>query len=116
MKPKIKLINNTIKESDIVIIDLNTTPVFEADQIITQLKDNFNVNTTIIILSNLMTWFNTPLKKEKENENSDDQVQSDIEDKDKADDVNTLLKELYGESIDFDQDKVKWIIQNIKKT
>eukprot|EP00801_Mesodinium_rubrum_P001134 Mrub_01134.p1 GENE.Mrub_01134~~Mrub_01134.p1 ORF type:complete len:663 (+),score=138.18 Mrub_01134:340-2328(+) len=63
-----------------------------------------------------MTWFNTPLKKEKENENSDDQVQSDIEDKDKADDVNTLLKELYGESIDFDQDKVKWIIQNIKKT
>lgn len=79
---------------------MNTTPVFEADQIINQLKDNFNVNTTIIILSNLMTWFNTKEKKDKgddgekekdkdkdkENKNEDQKT-----DEDKSDDVNTIL-------------------------
>lgn len=98
LKPKIKLIHKAIKESDIVLIDLNTTPVFEADQIINQLKDNFNVNTTIIILSNLMTWFNTKEKKDKgddgekekdkdkENKNEDQKT-----DEDKSEDVNTIL-------------------------
>ena len=63
-----------------------------------------------------MTWFNTPLKKEKEEESSDDQVVADGEEKEGKDDVMSILKELYGEGVDFDQDKVKWIVNNIKKT
>jgi len=93
LKPKVKLINKSIRESDIIIIDLNTTPVFEAEQVINQLKDNFNLNTTIILLSNLMTWYNTPPKKEA---SSDEEAQDDTgpETDEKAEDINSILRDL----------------------
>lgn len=110
-----KLINKSIRESDIVVIDLNTTPVFEAEQVINQLKDNFNLNTTIILLTNLMTWYNTPPKKEAmgEEENQDEQGG---ETEEKADDINVILRDLYGEMAETDPEKAKQIIENLKKT
>lgn len=93
MKPKVKLINKSIRESDIVVIDLNTTPVFEAEQVINQLKDNFNLNTTIILLSNLMTWYNTPPKKEVSSD-EENQDEGGAESEEKAEDINAILRDL----------------------
>jgi len=70
---KTKLIHKTIKESDIVVIDINTTSKSEAEVILNLLKDNFNINTTIIILSNLMTWYNTPKMKDVEENQEEEQ-------------------------------------------
>jgi len=93
LKPKVKLINKSIRESDIVVIDLNTTPVFEAEQVINQLKDNFNLNTTIILLSNLMTWYNTPPKKEVSSD-EENQDEGGAESEEKAEDINAILRDL----------------------
>jgi len=87
------LINKSIRESDIVVIDLNTTPVFEAEQVINQLKDNFNLNTTIILLSNLMTWYNTPPKKEVSSD-EENQDEGGAESEEKAEDINAILRDL----------------------
>lgn len=87
------MINKSIRESDIVVIDLNTTPVFEAEQVINQLKDNFNLNTTIILLSNLMTWYNTPPKKEVSTD-EENQDEGGAESEEKAEDINAILRDL----------------------
>jgi len=91
----VKIINKTIRESDVVIIDLNTTPVYEAELIVNQLKDNFNVNTTVVLLSTLMTWFNTPNNETAgDTPEEEGEVERKQDDEDKGEDMFSLVKEL----------------------
>ena len=82
---------------------------------INQLKDNFNLNTTVVLLSNLMTWYNTPPKKEVSAE-EDGQEDAGAETEEKAEDINTILKEVKAEMAELDPARAESIIENIKKT
>lgn len=113
---KTKLIHKTIKESDIVVIDINTTSKSEAEVILNLLKDNFSVNTTIIILSNLMTWYNTPKMKDVEENQEEEQEGDKQEEEEKIEDISSVLKDLYGELNEINPDKAKEIIHNMKVT
>jgi len=113
---KTKLIHKTIKESDIVVIDINTTSKSEAEVILNLLKDNFNVNTTIIILSNLMTWYNTPKMKDVEENQEEEHEGEKQEEEERIEDISTILKDLYGEMNELNPEKTKEIINNLKVT
>jgi len=62
---------------------------------VNQLKDNFNVNTTVVLLSSLMTWFNTPktvdTSAEPDEEGEGEHKQ---EEEEKGEDIASMMKEL----------------------
>lgn len=57
----------------------------------TQLKDNPGVNTTLVLISNLMTWFNTPNKTDQPEGQEEEQEQP--EEEEKTQDLNSILKD-----------------------
>ena len=58
---------DSILESDIIIYDLMTNKFEEVDYVIKTLKTSkLTSEKTLIILSSVMTWVNTPPKLEKE--------------------------------------------------
>ena len=58
---------DTILESDVIIYDLMTNDYEEVDYVIKTLKTSkLTTQKTLVILSHVMTWFNTPPKFEKE--------------------------------------------------
>ena len=60
---------DSILESDIIIYDLMTNKFEEVDYVIKTLKTSkLTSEKTLIILSSVMTWVNTPPKLEKEGE------------------------------------------------
>jgi hypothetical protein len=60
---------DSILESDVIVYDLMTNDVEEVDYVIKTLKtSNLNGEKTLILLSSVMTWVNTPPKEKKEGE------------------------------------------------
>jgi len=59
-----KYITKILNIVDIIIIDLNITSLEFAEHIYRTLKYNTEKQISIILVSNLMTWFNTPKEKE----------------------------------------------------
>ena len=58
---------DTILESDVIIYDLMTNEYEEVDYVIKTLKTSkLTTQKTLVILSHVMTWFNTPPKFKKE--------------------------------------------------
>lgn len=58
---------DTILESDVIIYDLMTNDYEEVDYVIKTLKTSkLTSQKTLVILSHVMTWFNTPPKFKKE--------------------------------------------------
>ena len=56
-----------ILNSDVIIYDLTTADLKEAEFVISTLKIHpFTDNKTLICLSNVMTWARTPPKEKKE--------------------------------------------------
>jgi len=62
-----KYITKILNIVDIVIIDLNITSLEFAEHIYRTLKYNTEKQISIILISNLMTWYNTPKEKESIN-------------------------------------------------
>lgn len=62
-----------------------------------------------------MTWYNTPPKKEVSAE-EDGQEDQAAESEEKAEDINTILKDLKVEMSEIDPAKAEAIIDNLKKT
>jgi len=102
-KNKVKVIHTCIKESDVVILDLHSTPLYEAELIVNQLKDNFNQNTTIVILSTLMTWFHTQDEDTKDTKADRSAESSELS----VDQMRQTLSSLYGEEIEFTSAQVE---------
>jgi len=114
-KNKTKLINKTIRECDIVVMDLNTTPVWECEQIIAQLKDNTQLNTTVVLLSNLMTWYKTPKKADTVIAEGEEEAEADKqEEEERVEDFQTILKDLQVELTDVSAEQAKDIIEKVK--
>jgi len=60
---------DSILESDVIVYDLMTNEVEEVDYVIKTLKtSNLQKEKTLILLSSVMTWVNTPPKEKKEGE------------------------------------------------
>jgi len=60
---------DSILESDVIIYDLLTNEVEEIDYVIKTLKTSkLTQPKTLILLSSIMTWINTPPKEKKEGE------------------------------------------------
>ena len=60
---------DSILESDVIIYDLNTNEFEEVDYVIKTLKTSkLTKEKTLIILSSVMTWVNTPPKTKVEGE------------------------------------------------
>ena len=57
----------SILESDVIIYDLITNEFEEVDYVIKTLKTSkLDKQKTLVILSSVMTWVNTPPKEKKE--------------------------------------------------
>jgi adenylate kinase len=66
---KINFLAKVILDSDIIIFDLNTCDLEEAEFAIKTLKmGDYTDDKILICISNVMTWSNTPLKEKKEGE------------------------------------------------
>ena len=64
-----KEFRESILHSDIIIYDLMTANYEEVDYVIKTLKtSNLEQEKTLILLSSVMTWVNTPPKEKKETE------------------------------------------------
>ncbi len=62
-----------ILDSDVIIYDLMTASYEEADYVIKTLKTSDLQNEkTLILLSSVMTWVNTPPKMPKENQDGEE--------------------------------------------
>merc|ERR1712146_266872 len=77
-----KIINNedlsvlteTIKKSDVIIYDLNSSSHNEIEYAIKLLKmTEYEGDKVFILISNVLAWSNTPLKEKKEDEDEDEE-------------------------------------------
>lgn len=68
-----KEFRDTILESDVIVYDLLTAKYEEVDYVIKTLKTSeLNNEKTLILLSSVMTWVNTPPKYQKELEDGEE--------------------------------------------
>lgn len=68
-----KEFRETILESDVIVYDLLTNSFEEVDYVIKTLKTSELTNEkTLILLSSVMTWVNTPPKYQKELEEGEE--------------------------------------------
>lgn len=75
-----KEFRETILESDVIIYDLLTAKYEEVDYVIKTLKTSELQNEkTLILLSSVMTWVNTPPKFEKELEEGEEPAEEDAD-------------------------------------
>ena len=75
-----KEFRDTILDSDVIVYDLLTNKFEEVDYVIKTLKTSeLNNEKTLILLSSVMTWVNTPPKYQKELEEGEEPVEEDAE-------------------------------------
>ena len=73
-----KEFRDTILQSDVIVYDLLTNQFEEVDYVIKTLKTSELTNEkTLILLSSVMTWVNTPPKFEKELEDGEEPADDD---------------------------------------
>lgn len=66
---KTRAFRKTILESDVIVYDLQTADFDEVDHVIkTAQQGSFEDDKTLILISSVMTWVNTPPKLQKEGE------------------------------------------------
>ena len=69
-----------ILASDVIVYDLHTAKFEEVDHVIKTLKTNKLVETkTLILISSVMTWVNTPPKFKKEKEEGEEEGEGEEE-------------------------------------
>jgi hypothetical protein len=85
----------TILESDIIIYDLITNEFEEVDYVIKTLKTSkLQTQKTLIILSSVMTWVNTPPKYFTENaEGEENEAEAEPEEEEEPDEENPAAEE-----------------------
>lgn len=69
---KSRSFRNHIFESDIIIYDLMNSEYDEVDNVIKTLTGDYDEEKTLILISSVMTWVNTPPKVKKEGEENEE--------------------------------------------